>query len=343
MPGVAVVLNMGFEPGAVSPENGDARPFHRGLDTYAPTPLADAPALAAELGFESLSVKDETSRMGLPAFKILGASWATERALGRAPKARILIAASAGNHGRAVAREAARRGLGCRVFLPARSAAPRRAAIRGEGAEVVVVDGDYEDAVRLAAAAADGVVAIEIADVGDSEPAGDVIDGYSTLFAELGEQHDPPLDVLLVPVGVGSLAAAAVRFAIPRDVHVVAVEPERAACLAESIERGASVRIDTPGTAMAGMDCAEVSASAWPDLSAGVSAVISVAESELPRAAEDLRRIGVEPGECSAAAIAAARSLASAGAAPMRMALSLPRAPRVAAIATEGPTAGPVG
>ena len=98
-------------------------------------------------------LKDESDRLGLPAFKVLGASWAVERALREHPGAHTLVAASAGNHGRAVAHVAARRGLRCRVFLPARSLAVRREAIAGEGAEVVVVDGDYEEAVARATAA----------------------------------------------------------------------------------------------------------------------------------------------------------------------------------------------
>ena len=72
----------------------------------------------------------------------------------RTPDVHTLVAASAGNHGRAVARVAAMRGLRARVFLPARSLPARREAIAGEGAEVVIVDGTYEDAVARAAAEA---------------------------------------------------------------------------------------------------------------------------------------------------------------------------------------------
>ena len=106
-----------------------------------------------------------------PAFKVLGASWAVERALRERPDVHTLVAASAGNHGRAVAHVAALRGLAARILLPARSAPARRAAIAAEGAELVVVDGDYEDAVRQAAeeGASDGC--LEVADVGDSGPA----------------------------------------------------------------------------------------------------------------------------------------------------------------------------
>ncbi|MBV9165608.1 MAG: pyridoxal-phosphate dependent enzyme [Solirubrobacterales bacterium] len=79
--------------------------------------------MASELGVAAVQVKDESSRLGLPAFKILGASWAVERALRAESAVRTLVAASAGNHGGAVAHAAALRGLACRIFLPERSLA----------------------------------------------------------------------------------------------------------------------------------------------------------------------------------------------------------------------------
>src|SRR5262245_32954408 len=59
----------------------DALAFHRKLPGYKPTPLAVTPGVAAELGVKLVWVKDESSRLGLPAYKILGASWATYCAL----------------------------------------------------------------------------------------------------------------------------------------------------------------------------------------------------------------------------------------------------------------------
>ena len=53
-----------------------ARDFHRSLPGYEPTPLIDLPDLASELGVGRVVVKDESARLGLPAFKVLGASWA---------------------------------------------------------------------------------------------------------------------------------------------------------------------------------------------------------------------------------------------------------------------------
>jgi diaminopropionate ammonia-lyase len=63
------------------PPDDDAAAFHRGLPGYAPTPLVEAAALAAELGVGRLFVKDESARFDLRAFKYLGASWAGFRAV----------------------------------------------------------------------------------------------------------------------------------------------------------------------------------------------------------------------------------------------------------------------
>jgi diaminopropionate ammonia-lyase len=78
-------------------------------------------------------VKDESNRLNLPAFGVLRASWAVERALRGAPGTHTLVAASAGYHGRAVAHVARPRGLGARVFLAERSLAVRREAIASGG------------------------------------------------------------------------------------------------------------------------------------------------------------------------------------------------------------------
>src|SRR5918996_3680626 len=121
------------------------RRFHRRLPGYAVTPLADMPALAEAAGVGRVLVKDETQRLGLPAFKILGASWATYRVLGdrlggepawttlddlaavvadRLGPLR-LVTATDGNHGRAVARMAKLLGLAATIVVPEGTAAAR--------------------------------------------------------------------------------------------------------------------------------------------------------------------------------------------------------------------------
>jgi len=330
-------VNGSLDPDAVSPPSAAARDFHRALPGYAPTPLRPLPELAAGLGVASVSVKDESSRLGLPAFKVLGASWAVELALQEDAGIHMLVAASAGNHGRAVAHVAARRGLRCSVFLPGRTVAVRREAIAAEGAEVIVVDGTYEDAVARAEETAAGDGALLVADVGDSPAAHAVIDGYATLFDEVAEQS--AFDLVLVPVGVGSLAAAAARFAAAAGARLVAVEPVAAACLTASLAAGRPVAVATPGTSMAGLDCAEVSAAAWPDLRAGLAGAVTVDDEETRQAMRLLAAAGLEIGESGAASTAGLHALATDPAcADLREAAGLGRGARVLLVATEGPT-----
>jgi diaminopropionate ammonia-lyase len=336
---VRALINEHVRPTAVAaPEGAQAAAFHQRLEGYAPTPVRELPAVAAELGLGAVLVKDESDRLGLPAFKVLGASWAVERALREEPATTTLVAASAGNHGRAVAHVAALRGLACRIFLPAGSLPARADAIAAEGAEVVVIDGTYEDAVARAAAAAAEPGVAEVADVGTSGPARWVIDGYATLFAEAAAQA--VFDLLVVPVGVGSLAAAAARFAAQTGCPVVGVEPACAACLTASLAAGAPASVATPGTAMAGLNCAEISTAAWPSLRDGIHGMVTVGDAEAAAAMGELAEAGLAIGESGAAPLAALRALAlDQACAPLRDAVGLAASSRVLLVATEGLTA----
>ncbi|MDN5854492.1 MAG: pyridoxal-phosphate dependent enzyme, partial [Actinomycetia bacterium] len=130
--------------------------FHRGLDGYAPTRLVEVPGIAKRLGVARAYVKDESARLGLPAFKVLGASYAIHRTLAESAKrVRTLVTATDGNHGHAVARTAKLLGLDARVFVPSGVEPIVVAAIRAEGAEVTVLDAAYDDTVAEAAADAE--------------------------------------------------------------------------------------------------------------------------------------------------------------------------------------------
>src|SRR5919107_3725935 len=182
--------------------------FHRRLPGYGETPLVDAPRLAGALGVGKAFMKDESSRLGLPAFKVLGASWAVYRALEERLgdsgfggwqtieelKQRLeplrplsLVAATDGNHGRALARVARLLGLGARIFVPEDMAAARREAITGEGAEVIVVSGTYDEAVERSAAEEGerGLVVSDMSWPGYERIPSWVIEGYSTMLFEL--------------------------------------------------------------------------------------------------------------------------------------------------------------
>ena len=324
----------GSDPGT------DALDFHRSMPDYRPTPLRAAPALAAELGVAQLLVKDESERLGLPAFKILGASWAVNRAIcafrDRPPAGSFaelrslvrgldpvtLVTATDGNHGRAVARMARLLELPARIYLPAGVGPAALQGIRSEGAELVQCAGRYDEAVRRAADSTLGRPA-EILVQDTSWPGYEqiprwIVAGYQTLFAELDRQlaaaAGRPADLLLVPTGVGSVLQAAVEAYRRPDLvgrpSVAAVEPVTSACVTRSLLAGRPISVDTSAPiAMAGLNCGTVSMIAWPILRAGLDAAVTVTEAECLSAAEDLGRIGISSGASGAASLAGARAL----------------------------------
>jgi diaminopropionate ammonia-lyase len=303
--------------------------FHRKLPGYVPTPLIDAPEIARHLGVGRVLLKDESSRIGLPAFKILGASWAVYRALEeragpfapwqmldelseqlRPLRPLTLAAATDGNHGRAVARMAALLGFDAKIYVPAGTAQARIDAIAGEGATVEVFPGTYDEAVARSAQDA-GERCLVISDT--SWPGYDrvprwVIDGYATILQEVDDQGAAP-DLVAVQIGVGALASAVVAHYRQPAPHprptLVGVEPLRAACMLASIEAGHVVQVPGPhDSIMAGLNCGEPSMLAWPIVSAGVDAFVAVEDERAREAMRLLARAGVVAGETGAAGLA---------------------------------------
>jgi diaminopropionate ammonia-lyase len=317
--------------------------FHRRLPEYAATTLVDAPGLAGALGVGKAWVKDESWRLWLPAFKILGASWAVYRALeqrsdgigewgdleelrGRlAPLLPLTLAAATdGNHGRAVARMAGLLGLGARIFVPADMAPARIEAIRSEGAEVVVVRDTYDDAVARSAEEADGRCLV-ISDT--SWPSYEdvprwVIDGYSTILweveDELGRLGEGGPTLVVVQIGVGAFAAAVTRHfrssgVFPRP-KILGVEPVRAACALASAEAGSIIHLPGPhDSIMAGLNCGSPSIVAWPVLSKGVDLFVEIEDRWAREAMRMMAGAGIVSGETGAAGLAGLLALAREG------------------------------
>ncbi|WP_308125862.1 diaminopropionate ammonia-lyase [Nonomuraea ceibae] len=330
------------------PAPAGVREFHAGLAGYAPTPLTEVPGLAWPLGVGRLLVKDESNRLGLPAFKALGASWAIHRILAVRPgnDPVRLVTATDGNHGRAVARMARRFGQRAHVFVPEGVHPAAVAAIAAEEARVTEVAGDYDEAVRRAAEAAEEPGSVLVQDTawpGYEETPGWIVAGYSTLFAEIDEQLGTP-DLVVVPAGVGSLAQAAVIHyrSGSAPVALMTVEPESAACVLASLRRGAPVSVGTGDTIMSGLNCGTPSSLAWPYLRDGLDAAVAIGDDDSAAAARELAGHGVAAGPCGAASLAGARAaLTGDGAAARRAALGLGPDATVVLLSTEGPDANP--
>jgi diaminopropionate ammonia-lyase len=286
--------------------------FHRGMPGYAPTELREAPELAELMGAGRVWLKIESERFGLPAFKILGASWAAERLLADRPTddGLCLVAATDGNHGRAVARVARMRGLRARILVPSGMAAERMDAIAGEGAQVQVVDGDYDEAVRQAAELVDSdhVLLADTSWPGYERVPAWVVEGYATIFAETSEQlagAEP--DLAWIPIGVGSLASAAARHWPGQAPRLVGLEPVSAACAYRSIEAGERVVLTgTQHSIMAGLNCGTLSSQAWPVLRGRFDSFCSIDDDLAEEGMRALAELGIEAGEVSGGVVGAA-------------------------------------
>jgi diaminopropionate ammonia-lyase family len=323
-----------------------------------PTPLRPLDSIAAALGLAALDAKDETARFGVNAFKITGVRYAVHR-VGDELAARGLVCATAGNHGRAVARVARQKRVPCTVFLPRATTtdpiehatrAARVAAMQADGATVVPVDGSYEDAVRRATAfgaESGGTVVSDTAWPGYERIPRWIMAGYTQLFEEASAQWDEPPTLVVVQGGVGGLVCAAVswfawRFGANRP-YIIAAEPDSAACLLES---AASGRASTAGgsldTIMAGLRCAEPSPAAWPTIASGTDAFVTIPDAAAVEAMQSLRTGSdkgvIEAGPSGACGLAALRAIAGApGLAAVRSAAGLEsRRSRALVIVTEG-------
>jgi diaminopropionate ammonia-lyase len=357
-----VVRNPLAQPGPV-PMGATRAPLelHRRLPGYAVTAVIDAPGVAAALGVRRVLVKVESNRFGLPAFKMLGASWATYRAvvdrLGSEPewstldalraaveplRPLTLAAATDGNHGRAVAAMARLLGFDARIFVPSDMVAARIAGIESEGATVEIIDGSYDDAVARAAKEA-GARCLVISDTsweGYTEPPKHVIEGYSTIFFEIEDAGVPTPDFVMVPVGVGALAAATCSYyrrpEATRGTTIVSVEPNDADCFLQSCLAGTLTYVPPPHRSiMVGLNCGNASPIAWPIVSRGIDWMTAVGDARAEEAMRMLAAEGIVAGETGSAALAGAMAVAASA---DREDIGFTREATVLLLCTEGAT-----
>jgi diaminopropionate ammonia-lyase len=342
---------------------------------YDITPMRELAPVAAVCGVGNVLYKDEASRFGLGSFKALGGAYAVARLLQRrvgeqlgrevstaelasgdhatATRTLTVVSATDGNHGRSVAAGAAM--FGCRsvILIHAGVSVAREQAIADRGAQVIRIDGNYDDTVREASrlAARDGWALIaDTSSHSGENGCTDVMHGYTVMIAEAFEQisalgHEPPSHIF-VQGGVGGLAAAACAYSwlllAGQAPIVVVVEPERADCLYQSAKAGKPTpATGDQNTVMAGLACGEVSEHAWQILSEGAEFFQTIPDSEgiaAMRLLANQARAGarIEAGESAGAGLAGL--LAAAGELQTRRLLRLEPASRILVFGTEGAT-----
>lgn len=344
---------------------------------YQHTPLVELDHLAQDLNIASISYKDEGGRFGLGSFKALGGAYAVSRLLIKAIQSKLgnievsasdltngkyrditqeitVTCATDGNHGRSVAWGAQRFHCKCVIYIHATVSEGRKDAIAKYGAEVVRIDGNYDDAVHQAAVDAEKYGRFVVSDTsyeGYMEVPKDVMQGYAVMADEALTQFKTTHAALPTHVflqgGVGGLAAAVVAHLWEKlgkeHPRFIVVEPDKAACLFESAVAGEPVAIKGDlDTVMAGLACGEISLLAWEVLKPAVSDFIQIDDESaldvvrlLAKGDED-DNAKIVAGESAVAGLAAV--LASANSSDLREKLALNENSRVLIFGSEGAT-----
>jgi threonine dehydratase len=201
------------------------------------TPVAPSATLSERLGTPVVLKLEHLQASG--SFKFRGATNALAR-LSEADRARGVIGVSTGNHGRGLARACATAGVRCTIVMSRLVPANKVAAIRDEGAQVVIHGASQDEAqTEVERRVAEGAVMIPPFDHRD------IIAGQGTIGLEMLEQV-PDLDQVLVQISGGGLisgVAAAIKAERPQ-ARIVGICMERGAAMAASLAAGHPVEVE---------------------------------------------------------------------------------------------------
>ena len=288
-----------------------------GWNNYFPTPLISLKKLSKKLNLNQIFYKDESKRFNLKSFKALGGAYAVEK-ITDGNKEIIISTATAGNHGRSVAWGSKNLGLNCKIFISKYVSENRAEVMRSFGADVIRVDGNYEDSLNEC---------IRQSKKNNWQIVQDVawkdyilvpkltMAGYSVMMKEISEQIKiQKISHIILQAGVGGMAAAMVAGIARYLDHVpqiIVVEPESAACVLASIknEKIEKILIEKESI-MGGMSCGEVSLIPWEILKNSISYCVTVSDEYVSKTVKLLARgefssEKIVGGECSTPGIIA--------------------------------------
>ena len=260
-------------------------------ESYEPTPLLLLNKLSKELNLNQIYYKDESKRFDLKSFKALGGAYAVEKVT-KGNKEITVSTATAGNHGRSVAWGAKRLGLKCKIFISEFVSEARGKAMESLGADVVKVNGNYENSL---------LECIKQSTENDWQIVQDVawkdymvvptltMAGYSVMMKEIVDQiNNESITHIFLQAGVGGMAGAMVagvaRY-LKNIPKIIIVEPDSAACVMKSIESGKIEKVQiVRESLMGGMSCGEPSLVPWKILKKSVNNCISLPDDDIGKA-----------------------------------------------------------
>jgi threonine dehydratase len=247
-----------------------------------PTPQYVWPQIAAAFGTEVWLKHENHTPIG--AFKARSVATYFRALMEREPGCRGVITATRGNHGQAVGLAARRFKLPATVYVPRGNSVEKNAAMRALGVQLVEFGQDFQEGREEAArvGARDGLHLVPSFHA-------DIVLGVTTYWAELFHAA-PDLDLVYVPIGIGSgvCAAAAARNVYSPRTQIVGVVSAHARTYAKSFAAREVVDSAVETKLGDGMACRRADAEALAIILANVSRIVEVSDAELAAAMRDL-------------------------------------------------------
>jgi threonine dehydratase len=240
-----------------------------------PTPAHAWPLLSERLGADVIVKHENHTPTG--AFKVRGGLVYVDRLKRERPEVAGLISATRGNHGQSVAYAAGRYGVLVTIVVPHGNSVEKNRAMRAFGAELVEHGEDYQAAREEAErrAARDGLEFVP-----SFHP--DLLAGVATYALELLRKA-PDLDVLYVPIGLGSGICGCIlaRDLLGLATEIVGVQSTEAPSYALSFAAGTVVTTDSSNTLADGIATRVPDADALAIIRKGASRIVQVTDDEV--------------------------------------------------------------
>ena len=247
-----------------------------------PTPLIYSPYLSKTCG-NYVYLKPENMQV-TGAYKLRGAYFKIST-LTDEEKARGLVTASAGNHAQGVAYAAQAAGVAATIVMPTTTPLVKLNNTKDYGAQVILHGEVFDDAAELAARMAEEQGLTYVHPFNDLTLA----TGQGTIAYEIF-QDLPDVDVILVPIGGGGLAAGVATLAklLNPQVEVVGVEPTGAASMKASLEAGHIVTLPSATTIADGVAVKTPGDKVFPYIQQNVDRILTIDDGELVEAFLDV-------------------------------------------------------
>ena len=218
------------------------------------------------------------------AFKIRGGLTYFDNLKTRGALPPSVISATRGNHGQSIAWAARSHGVACTIVVPLGNSVEKNAAMRSLGATLIEHGSDFQEAREHAMALAAQTGALMVPSFGPT-----LVNGVATYWWELFRAV-PQLDVVYVPVGLGSGACAAIaaKLALGHRARIVGVVSTGATTYAQSVQAGHVVPSPVTTVLADGMAVRVADADALALLTKHLDHIVQVSDAEVAQAMRDM-------------------------------------------------------